>query len=100
MMVDGKEVKAVEELKWYPGGLAYRLGCDRRFIRKQPNLVKSLVDCHNEDIVHCQSGALMFTHTHPPTQCTGFRRQWVGLFEMYGKRVTSICGTISSSLPT
>ena len=42
MMIEGKEVKAVEELKWYPGGLAYRLGCDRRFIRKQPNLVKTL----------------------------------------------------------
>ncbi len=40
MVVEGKEVKAVRELPWYAGGLAYRLGCDRRFIRKQPHLVR------------------------------------------------------------
>ena len=40
MVVEGKEVKAVQELPWYPGALAYRLGCDRRFIRKQPHLVR------------------------------------------------------------
>lgn len=39
MVIEGKEVKAVQELPWYAGGLAYRLGCDRRFIRKQPHLV-------------------------------------------------------------
>lgn len=39
MLIEGKEVKAVEELPWYAGGLAYRLGCDRRFIRKQAHLV-------------------------------------------------------------
>lgn len=41
MLVEGKEVKAVQELPWYKGGLAYRLGCDRRFIRKQPHLVRA-----------------------------------------------------------
>lgn len=40
MLIEGKEVEAVKELPWYAGGLAYRLGCDRRFIRKQPHLVK------------------------------------------------------------
>ena len=40
MVVEGKEVKAVQELPWYAGGLAYRLGCDRRYIRKQPQLVR------------------------------------------------------------
>ncbi|CAN0114639.1 unnamed protein product, partial [Ectocarpus sp. 12 AP-2014] len=40
MVIEGKEVKAVRELPWYAGGLAYRLGCDRRFIRKQPHLAE------------------------------------------------------------
>lgn len=40
MVIEGKEVKAIEELPWYKGGLAYRMGCDRRFIRKQPHLVR------------------------------------------------------------
>lgn len=43
MVIEGKEVKAVRELPWYAGGLAYRLGCDRRFIRKQPHLVSYFV---------------------------------------------------------
>lgn len=43
MMIEGKEVKAVQGLPWYPGALAYRLGCDRRFIRKQPHLVRAVI---------------------------------------------------------
>lgn len=46
MVIEGKEVKAVQELPWYPGGLAYRLGCDRRFIRKQPHLVSGVPPFH------------------------------------------------------
>lgn len=34
IVVEGTEVKAVQELPYFDGGLAYRLGCDRRFIRK------------------------------------------------------------------
>ncbi|CAN0020471.1 unnamed protein product [Discosporangium mesarthrocarpum] len=40
MVVEGREVKAVVPLPWYHGGLAYQLGCDRRFIRKHPGLTK------------------------------------------------------------
>ncbi|CAM9854109.1 unnamed protein product, partial [Choristocarpus tenellus] len=40
MVIEGKEVKAVEALPWYADHLAYRMGCDRRFIRKHPSLAK------------------------------------------------------------
>lgn len=36
--MDGKDVEGVEELKWVPSKSAYKLGADRRSIRKLDNL--------------------------------------------------------------
>lgn len=38
ILVDGKEVKAVFEIPWYPNGYAYQLGTDRKTIRKSDAL--------------------------------------------------------------
>jgi len=35
---DGTKVPPVEQMKWYPGGYAYKLGADRRSIRKMEGL--------------------------------------------------------------
>ena len=34
----GGTVQAVEQMKWYPGGLGYKLGTDRRNLRRLPEL--------------------------------------------------------------
>ena len=38
MLVDDKEVQSVSPIAWYPGGLAFKLGCDKRRMRKHPTL--------------------------------------------------------------
>jgi 16S rRNA C967 or C1407 C5-methylase (RsmB/RsmF family) len=37
---NGKVMKSVEELSWYPNGAGYKLGTDRRSIRKSPELAE------------------------------------------------------------
>lgn len=50
--VDGVEIKAVESLGWYPNGNAYKLGTDRRSIRK----LESLNTLHRWMITHTDNG--------------------------------------------
>jgi tRNA (cytosine34-C5)-methyltransferase len=51
-IIDDKEVDGVVQLPWYPGGYAYKLGYDRRTIRKND----SLSGLHKWMIQHTDSG--------------------------------------------
>lgn len=37
-IIDGKEIAPVQEMPWYPNGDGYKLGTDRRMLRKCPEL--------------------------------------------------------------
>jgi 16S rRNA C967 or C1407 C5-methylase (RsmB/RsmF family) len=50
--IDGVSIRPVEELKWYPGNCAYKLGTDRRNIRKQ----SALEGLHQWMIMHTDNG--------------------------------------------
>jgi 16S rRNA C967 or C1407 C5-methylase (RsmB/RsmF family) len=52
MAVDGAEIRAAEQLHWYPGGYAYKLGTDRRSIRK----LEELNDLHKWMMQHTDNG--------------------------------------------
>ena len=53
-IVDDKEVEGVVQLPWYPGGGAYKLGFDRRTIRKND----SLSGLHKWMVQHTDSGSI------------------------------------------
>ena len=50
--LDGVEIKAAEQLKWYPGGYGYKLGTDRRSIRK----LEGLSDLKKWMLQHTENG--------------------------------------------
>ncbi|CAM9670776.1 unnamed protein product, partial [Phaeothamnion confervicola] len=52
--IDGRDIKPVAPLPWYPGGVAYQVGCDRRAIRKSPELAAF----HRWMVDHTESGAI------------------------------------------
>ena len=52
MKVDDVEIEPVEQLHWYPNGYGYKLGTDRRSIRK----LSALADLHKWMIQHTDNG--------------------------------------------
>lgn len=50
--VDGQEIRGVEGIDWYPGGMGYKLGTDRRSIRK----LDGLADLHKWMMQHTDNG--------------------------------------------
>lgn len=52
--LDGIEMKSLEQLPWYPEGNAYKLGVDRRSIRK----MESLNPLHKWMIQHSDNGSI------------------------------------------
>lgn len=52
LVLDGAEIQAVEPLHWYPGGVGYKLGTDRRSIRK----LEGLNDLHKWMMQHTENG--------------------------------------------
>ena len=54
VMLDEKEVEGVVQLPWYPGGNAYKLGYDRRTIRKH----ETLGGLHKWMMQHTDSGSI------------------------------------------
>lgn len=52
MILDGVEISAAQQLKWYPGGYGYKLGTDRRSIRK----LDGLNDLHKWMMQHTDNG--------------------------------------------
>jgi multisite-specific tRNA:(cytosine-C5)-methyltransferase len=54
LTVEGVEVQAFQQVPWYPNNLAYRLGCDRRMIRRDP----ALKQFHEWLQAHTESGSI------------------------------------------
>lgn len=54
LSIDGAEVKPLQRLDWYPNGLAYKLGTDRRNLRKLPELQQ----LHRWMIKHTDMGTI------------------------------------------
>jgi hypothetical protein len=54
LTVEGVEMQAFQQVPWYPNNLAYRLGCDRRMIRRDP----ALKQFHEWLQAHTESGSI------------------------------------------
>ena len=52
LVIDGQEIEAVEQLAWYPGGFGYKMGTDRKSIRK----LDGLNDLHKWMVRHTENG--------------------------------------------
>lgn len=54
LVVDDVEIKAVEQIRWFPNGYGYQLGTDRKSIRKLP----ALNQLHKWMVQHTDNGNL------------------------------------------
>ncbi len=52
LTVDGQDIQAVEQIAWYPNGYGYKLGTDRRSIRK----LEALNQLHKWMVQHTDNG--------------------------------------------